>query len=229
MGIFGGGDIPSTQQHLDIEDIRDDLAILLDGTVSLVIETTSVNFDLLSEGEQDAKIYSFAGLLNSLNFHFQILVRTQRTDLTKYVDSLESMLQRQITPGLRRQMEIYIQFIRNLTVTNQVLDKRFFIILPSKTTAAVRTSALKQLFGKEEKIINADEVLEAAKKNLYPKRDHILKQLNRMGLFGRQLTTNELIKLFYGIYDSSRQGLEKLQINKGEYTSMVVEPKFNQQ
>lgn len=225
--MFGGGQVPSTQQHLDIEDLRDDMCILRNGTVSLVIETTSVNFDLLSEGEQDAKIYAFVGLLNSLNFHFQIVIRTQRTDLTRYVESLEQMLQGQITPGLRRQMEIYIEFIKNLTVTNQVLDKRFFIVLPTLSSQVVKTSAFKQLFGKKEKIVNLDAVLETAKKNLYPKRDHVLKQLNRMGLFGRQLTTNELIKLYYGIYDSSREGLEKLQINKGEYTSMVVEPRYS--
>ena len=228
MAILGSTPNPSTQNHLDIEDIQDDLVILKNGTVSLIIETTSVNFDLLSEGEQDAKIYAFAGLMNSLNFHFQILIRTQRTDLTKYIESLERSLQNQITPGLRRQLEIYIQFIKNLTVTNQVLDKRFFIIIPSKVVIAVRTSLIKQLFGKEEKLINKKQILEESKVGLFQKRDHILKQLNKMGLFGRQLNTDEMIKLYYGIYDASRQGLEKLAINRGDYTSMIIEPKIKQ-
>ena len=63
----------STQDHLDIEDIKDDLAVCKNGQVSLVLETTAVNFDLLSEREQEAKILAFAQLLNSLNFYMQIL------------------------------------------------------------------------------------------------------------------------------------------------------------
>ena len=52
--------IPSTQQHLDVADIKEDLVILKNGVVSIVLETTSLNFDLLSEGEQDSKILAFA-------------------------------------------------------------------------------------------------------------------------------------------------------------------------
>ena len=46
----------STQEHLDIEDIQDDLVILKDGGACLVIATTAINFDLLSE-EQLLKFY----------------------------------------------------------------------------------------------------------------------------------------------------------------------------
>ena len=48
---------------------------------------------------------------------------------------------------------------------------------------------------------NLETVLEKAKIYLYPKRDHILKQLGRMGLTGHQLTNKELITEFYSIYN----------------------------
>ena len=39
----------STQEHLNIEDIKDDIVILKDGSCCIVLQTSAVNFDLLSE------------------------------------------------------------------------------------------------------------------------------------------------------------------------------------
>ena len=74
--------IISTQDHLEIEDIRDDLVILKSGIVAMVIQTNGLNFDLLSEKEQDSKILAFAALLNSLDFQVQIVIKTDRTDFS---------------------------------------------------------------------------------------------------------------------------------------------------
>lgn len=102
----------TTQEHLDIEDIKQDLILCKNGQVSLVIETTAVNFDLLSEKEQEAKILAFAALINSLNFYIQILIRTEKLDVTRYIDRLEREREKQITDGLRKQIEIYTNFIK---------------------------------------------------------------------------------------------------------------------
>jgi len=220
--LFDKG-IPSTQQHLDIADIKQDLVILKNSVVSLVLETTSLNFDLLSEDEQDSKILAFAGLLNSLTFHIQIVIRTHRTDLSDYVELLEDQKERQISDGLRKQMEIYIEFIRNLTVTNEVLEKRFFIIIPSSSGISLRPGIFKSLFGgKDNMDVDVDNILEKVKVKLYPRRDHIIKQLKKIGLFARQLSTSELVKLFYGVYNPERGGVEKLQLTRTDVDAPVV-------
>lgn len=221
MGVFAKG-IPSTQQHLDIADIKNDLLILKGGVVTLVLETTSLNFDLLSEREQDAKILAFAGLLNSLSFHVQIVIRTHRTDLSEYVELLEMQMKRQISEGLRKQMEIYIEFIRNLTVTNDVLEKRFFIVIPSSSGISLKPGFFKKLFGSKEEVVNIDQAIEKAVLKLYPRRDHIIKQLKKMGLFARQLSSSELVKLFYGVYNPERGGFEKLQLTRTDVDAPIV-------
>jgi len=221
MGIFSK-QIPSTQQHLDIEEIKDDLVVLKNGVVTLVLETTSLNFDLLSEKEQDAKILAFAGLLNSLMFHVQIVIRTHRTDLTEYIDRLEQHKHRQITEGLRKQMEIYIHFIKNLTVTNEVLEKRFFIIIPSSTGISIQPGFFKKIFGKKETTVDVANVIEKAEVKLFARRDHIIKQLKRMSLFARQLSSSELVKLYYGIYNPERGGFEKLQLTRTDVDAPIV-------
>ena len=78
----------STQEHLDILEIRDGLVVLKNGSVSAVIETTAVNFDLLSEIEQDAIIAAFSMLLNSITFPIQIVLRSKKLDISKYLEKI---------------------------------------------------------------------------------------------------------------------------------------------
>ncbi|MBN1915982.1 hypothetical protein JW796_03245 [Candidatus Dojkabacteria bacterium] len=220
---FLGRKETTTQEHLDIEDVRDDLVVLKNGNVSLVMETTSLNFDLLSEEEQDIRILAFAGLMNSLNFPVQIVVRTERTDVTDYVDKLKIYKEKQISLALKRQIEIYMQFIKNLTVNTEVLDKRFFVVIPGIISSIQRTSAVRQIFGKPVKIKNIEEVLEKAKLLLYPKRDHLLKQFQKMGIIAEQLKTDDLIRLYYGIYQPDTPGIKKLILKKQDFSTGIVE------
>lgn len=213
----------TTQEHLDIYDVVDDLMIMKNGTVSLALETSAVNFDLLSEAEQDAKITAFAGLLNSLTFHLQILIRTQNIDITSYVSYLESQRGKEINPAIRNQISIYIQFIKNLIRDRNVLDKRFFVVIPQSAGIVQKTSLVKQLFGKESKITNVDVILDKAKTQLMPKRDHLIRQLKRMGVAARQLTSEELISLFYNVYNPGTSPLQKSDIRSRGYLSPIVE------
>ncbi|HNW32735.1 MAG: hypothetical protein PHP96_03585 [Candidatus Dojkabacteria bacterium] len=200
----------STQDHLAIRDIRDDLIINRNGSVAMVIQTSAINFDLLAEYEQDNKILAFAGLLNSLNFRIQIMIRTKRIDITNYITYLQSQEKQAMSEGLKKQLNIYTKFVKNLIVQNDVLDKSFFIVVPYHTGTIVPTTTLikgKKSKEEEEKNqnIQTDQLIEKAKIFLFPKRDHILKQLGRMGLFGHQLTTKELITEFYTIYNPEEE------------------------
>lgn len=212
----------STQEHLDIENILNDLVVCKNGQISLVLETTAVNFDLLSEKEQEAKILAFAALINSLNFFVQILVRTEKTDISVYIDKLTKEMNKAKTEGLRKQIEIYVSFIKNLTYNTEVLDKRFFVVVSGGNVAVQRTGFFKKLFGKEDRITNVDKMVEGARAGLYAKRDFFVKQLQRMGVFARQLSTDELIRLFYSSYNPDTQGLQKLQIKYEDINANLI-------
>ena len=218
MGILKTNKM-STQDHLEIEDIRDDLVLLKDGRVSLVIETGAVNFDLLSEEEQEAKIKNFAGMLNSLNFQMQIVILTERSDLTGYMERLSGFKESQTSKALIRQIEIYIQFIKNLTFNREVLDKRFFVVIPEISAEVQRTSIVKQIFGKRIQITNRKAIFEKAKINLYPKRDHVFKQFKKMGIEAWQLDNDQLVRLYYSIYDPDKIGSQNLELVTTKYTS----------
>jgi len=202
--------IHSTQEHIEVKDIRDDLIVTKTGVVSMVIQTSAINFDLLAEYEQDNKIYAFAGLLNSLNFRIQILIRTRRIDITNYVEYLRSKDTGKMSEGLKKQLEIYTTFIQKLIVQNDVLDKSFYIIIPySPGSYLPNTNIFKSKKDKEKQEesskLETEQLVEKAKIFLQPKRDHVLKQLGRMGLVGHQLTTKELLTEIYTIYNPEEE------------------------
>jgi hypothetical protein len=221
MGIFDSKRI-STQDHLDIEDIRDDFVVLKSGKIACVIETTSINFDLLDSKEQDAKIFSFAAFLNSIRFPIQIVIKTQRTDIAKYLTLLDNYKRKLTSEAIVNQVTIYQEFIHNLTETTQILDKRFYTVIPSQRLQVTNTSWLKQLFGKSKKIINVNELIKKAQEELIPKRDQIIKYYGGIGVAAKQLTTDELIKLYYSVYDPDRSGLEILNIRQQDIGSGLV-------
>jgi len=192
----------STQDHLDIEDISQNLVILKDGSCALILQTTAVNFSLLSETEQDATIYAYAALLNSLTFPIQILIRSQRKNINSYLTLLANQEARLTNPKLKTQLQHYRQFVQKIVQENEVLDKKFYIIIPFSSLELGITSALTKLTKKKPGLpFEKNHIIQRATASLAPKKDHLLGQLSRLGLKARQLTNPELIKLFYSAYN----------------------------
>lgn len=200
----------TTQAHLPVADITNDIVIYKDGGAALVMESTSLNFGLLSEKEQAAVIAAYAAMINSLSFGIQIIVITQRKDITKYLNYLEEQSKREMTPLLRSLMESYKGFIMESVKKKNVLGKRFFITIPlspfelgtakSIQSATKRTGPLP--FPKSY-------VIKKAMITLYPKRDHFMRQAGRLGIKLRQLKTDELIELFYKTYNPEKPAVKK--------------------
>ena len=215
----------STQQAIPIEDIKDNLVILKDGSVCLVLRTTALNFGLLSEPEQDATIYAYASLLNSLTFPIQILVRSQRKDISSYLELLAGAEEQQGNALLKKQIKKYRRFIEETVKKNNVLDKRFYVVIPfSSFELGVKQALGATILPRKTKLPFAKSyILQKAKISLYPKRDHLLRQFSRMGLMGRQLSTHELISLFYEIYNPEIAESQKVTVG-AEYTAPIIQP-----
>lgn len=222
------GKVTSTQEHLDIEDIRDDIVLQKNGNATAILQTTAVNFDLLSETEQDAMIFAFAALLNSLTFPIQILIRTKRLDITNYLVRVTEAKQKTRNPSLEIQIEKYESFIKELVSKNQVLDKRFYVSVPYiGIDLSQVTSDVTGLFKKRPKNFDKWSLLEKAKVNLEPKVEHLFKQFSRVGIKSIRLNTEELIELFYDLYNPDIIRGQKAALDPGEYTTPIVEPSLS--
>lgn len=217
----------STQEHLEIEDILDDLVILKNATVVMVLETTSVNFDLLSEAEQDAMIASYGQFLNSLSFPVQVLIRSKKMDISTYLESLADAESKQANPYLKDKIKSYRRYVEELISKNEVLDKRFYLVVAYQeiSLTAPTFDPLGLLLGKTTRPhFNKRDVLAKAKVQLKPKKEQILSQMRRIGIKARQLTTQELVELFYDIYNPEAAREQKFRIAANEYTSFFIEP-----
>ena len=195
----------STQEHLDIYTIKDHLVFLKDGSVALVLQSTAINFNLLSEEEQDATIYAYAGLLNSLSFPLQIIIRSQRKNISDYLNLLDTQIKTTSSQKIRESIIKYRQFVKSLVKKNRVLEKRFYLVVPFSTAELGLTAKSFNPFAKQPQkpSFEIDYITEKASMTLYPRRDHLIRQFSRLGLKLKQLTTPELIDLFHLIYNQN--------------------------
>ena len=212
----------STQEHLEIEDIKDEIVILKDGSCCLALDITTINFGLLSEKEQDAAIYAYAALLNSLTFSVQIVIRSKRKNISSYLARLDEQIAKQTNKLLKEQMEKYRQFIQEIVKKNNVLDKEFFAIIPFSTLELGVVKALGSALKKRKGLpYPKDYILQRAKINLYPKKDQVIRQFNRLGLRTHALSNIELVRLFYNIYNPESAETQTLAGGLGYGAPMV--------
>lgn len=215
----------STQEHLEIEDIIEDVVLLKDGSAGVLLSVTALNFDLLSEREQDAMIYAYAALLNSLTYAIQITIRSRRTDISAYLQTIDIAVEKQTTPEIKSQILKYRGFIQSLVKENNVLDKRFYVTIPfSSLELGITRSTITGSVSKKNRTLPFPKkyILERAKMALYPKRDHLIRQFSRIGLKVYQLTSQDLVQLFYDWYNPESYGT--FLASKEDYSTAIVEP-----
>ena len=209
---FGTPDMPlraTTQDHLPIADIVDDIVLFKDGGASVVLESSSLNFGLLSEKEQQAVVAAFAALINSLSFSMQIVVRTQRKDISGYIRYFDQESAKITNPKLSAISADYRRFITESIKKKTVLGKRFFIAIPFSPLELGVTKSAQSVLKKGPLPFPKDYVMKKAKITLFPKRDHLIRQAGRLGLRLKQLTTNELIDLYYWINNPEPPAVKK--------------------
>ena len=120
----------STQIHLNIAEIKDDLLILKNGGLRAILSTSSINFNLKSEPEQNSIIYSYQSFLNTLEFPIQILVRSKKLDIDDYLEKLRNKAEKQTNPLLQSQTYEYVEYIHGLIEYADIMTKEFYVVVP---------------------------------------------------------------------------------------------------
>lgn len=204
----------TTQQFIEIEDIKDDIVLMRDYSAVVGIEVGAVNFWLLSAEEQESMIYAYGSLLNSLSFPVQILIISKKMNISSYLEYLNSkIVASQTTENIKTRLTSYREFIKNIVKKNTVLEKRFFFIVPFNPLEL-------GIAGANAKNINKEYVISRAKTSLYPKRDHLLRLLAKVGIKPSIMQKQELTELFFDLYNPSATGQQLAPIES--YTDVVL-------
>lgn len=209
--------VSTTQDFVPIADIVDNLVVYKDGGAALIMESTSLNFGLLSEKEQQAVIAAYAALLNSLSFPIQIIIRSQRKDISSYLKYLDEETSKIKNQKLLLLVQDHKNFIIESIKKKNVLGKTFYMIIPFSPLEMGVAKTLNTMTKRKGPLpFSKDAVLKKAKVTLFPKRDHLIRQGNRLSLRFRPLVTRELVELFYEIYNPKAPQNEKKEGQDGQ-------------
>lgn len=214
----------STQNSLNIAEIRDGIVIMNDGSFRSVIMAKSINFDLMSPQEREAVESSYQRFLNSLYFPLQISMRSERVDMRPYLEKLDKIRAEQDNMLLSLLMEDYINFIAQMVSQTNIMDKKFYVVIPYFPVADVQKaitqsknffSGLVGMFqNKEQHVVINEKDLEAAKTELRNRVQAVLEGLLQCGIQAIPLATQELIELYYNSYNpdtAKRQPLKNFE------------------
>lgn len=211
----------STQNTLQIAEIRDGIVIMNDGSFRSVVMVKSVNFDLMSQQEQEAVEFSYQGFLNSLYFPIQIFVRSQRVDLQPYITKLDKIRTEHDNMLLAMLMEDYIGYIDQLSQQTNIMDKKFYIIVPFLPHVDVQkaitqsknfVTGLVSLFdSKEQHVVINEQDLEKAKAELKNRVQAVMQGLMQCNIQSLPLDTQELIELYYDTYNPDTATRQQLK------------------
>lgn len=193
----------STQDFVPIKEIRDGIVIMQDESMRGVIMTSSVNFALKSSEEQGAIIFQFQNFLNSLNFSIQISAESRRLDIRPYINLLEGVYKEQKNELLKIQTKEYIEFIKSFTDSVNIMTKTFFIVIPYtpaiiETKKGILSGIMQKSSGKGS---SSSDNFEENRSQLLQRMEVVVQGLTRMGVRGVPLGTEELIEMYYKIFN----------------------------
>lgn len=217
---------------LQIAEIRDGFVIMNDGSFRSVVMVNSINFDLMSQAEQEAVEYNYQNFLNSLFFPIQIFLRSQKVDLTPYIEKLDKIRSEHDNMLLALLMDDYIGYMEQLAEQTNIMDKKFYIIIPffphvdiqkAFTQSKNFVTGVSGLFSKKEDHVVINEAdLEKAKTELKNRVQTVLDGLLQCNVQALPLDTQELIELYYDTYNpdtATRQQLKNFDDMNADFVT----------
>ena len=203
-----GSQQAATQIFLPISEIRDSVVILKNGGLRSILQTSSVNFNLKSEDEQNALIYSFQGFLNTIEFPIQILVRSRKLNVDTYLDNLSEIEKKQENPLMKKQTQQYMEYVKKLVDYADIMEKSFFVIVPfdpmrARSSGGMFSQFWAALHPKDslEAIRQRHREFAALKKDLNNRVNLVKSGLSNCNLRAKELNTQQLVELFFQIYN----------------------------
>ena len=213
----------SSQSLISLQQIKKGVVILKSGSLRSVLEVSGINFDLKSEEEQSSVLMSWRNLINNLDFPLQVVAHSRRVNIESYLNFLQERISQETNNLLKLQGEDYHTFIKGLVTGNNIMKKKFYVIVPydpimlkTKTILSQIAEAYKTLLNLRHQAFSvtiplSDESFNQHYQQLIIRQNNIITNLTRMGLQARPLTTKELIELFFNSYNP--EAFERESIN----------------
>lgn len=217
----------AAQDLIRVREVRDGIAILTDGTLRSTLMVSSINFALKSEEEQNAIIYAYQDFLNALDFPLQMTVSSRKLDITPYLEEVKILRDKQENDLLRLQMDEYINFVAELVKNSDIMTKTFFITVPFSVQENVKTGFFEKITkgaqASSGKTRMSQAEFEHNRSQLIQRVEQVAVGLRNIGLRVVPLQTQEMLELFYTMYNPGTARNQRLQ-NVAQLKVQETEP-----
>jgi hypothetical protein len=180
----------SSRQYIAIEGVKDGILVLPKKEYRVIIETSSINFHLMSEQEQDTVVDIYKAFLNSLAFPVEILQKVRALDLDDYLHEFDKRAASEQSEIYKKQIDGYMNYVKALVKTNKILARQFYIIIPYHAKPR--------------------ESIDIVREQLANQLNIVEKGLSKVGIKCRLLDSLEILDLFYASYNAEDAKLQPL-------------------
>lgn len=195
----------TTQEFVPIQEIRDGVVILKNGSMRAIVLASSLNFALKSSDEQASIIYQFQNFLNSLDFSIQIFIQSKKLDIRPYIALLEGREKEQVAELMKIQVREYIEFIKSFVENRNIMTKSFFIVVPYDPPLINSTGNPLAKFipskSKGEQGGGSVDKFPEFRSQLEQRVAVIEQGLVRCGVRTAELGTEEVVELYYKLFN----------------------------
>lgn len=195
----------AAQQFLAIDQIREDVVTLKEGGYRVILMCSSVNFALKSPDEQDALIFQYQNFLNALDFSIEIIIHSRRLNIAPYLETIKQRQKEETNELLKVQIAEYTEFIKNFVELTNIMSKTFYVTIPFDPPIIAQRGIVGKIISAVGLGRKGDDTqanaFEEYKNQVWQRVDTVAAGLQRTGIRAAPLNTEELIELFYGLYN----------------------------
>jgi len=121
--------IYSVQDWLPLEKILENgIMKLKKGNFVKILKITPINYNLKSNLEKEAILNSYKTFLKTCNFEIQILIQSNKEDLSKHISKIKKINLNQ-KEKIKKTSELYIDFIQEINLKRKSSSKNFYILI----------------------------------------------------------------------------------------------------
>ncbi len=206
-----------SQEFVVVKKIQDGIVHLKKGGICRILIVSGVNFDLKSETEQNMILSSFQNFMNTLDFSMQFFIHSRKVNVDEYMKKMKERQEQETNELLKIQIEEYINFIQSFVDQNDIVTKSFFAVVPYESIHVVtQARGIFSFFGKSNGQQSTETIAQEDVQQLNHRVDQVTSGLEQIGLRVAPLEDDELLELFYNLYNPrliEKKGLEIMKKN----------------
>ena len=182
-----------------------------------IVEVSEINFELRSEDEQIGIIQNFQKFINSLDFPLHISILSRRLYIDTYLKLTLEATGQLDNELLRIQAVEYMKFIKELSGLINIMSKKFYIVVPfyifeAPTKTGIFQSIKNTVAPASSTRQLTDEQFSIYRNQLMQRSELIFGGLVGLGLKTRLLERDELVQIFYGLYNPTASTTEEKKV-----------------